>query len=72
MMAPAKVPIILIPPSVGQKSKPIALPIEAPIKPAIMLPIIPNGTSLEMISPANQPRIPPTINVHNQPILYSS
>jgi len=34
IIAPASVPITLIPPSVGPKSRPSALPIDAPMIPA--------------------------------------
>src|SRR5699024_7331057 len=72
IIAPTSVPIILMPPMVGPISKPSALPIEAPMIPAKILPIIPNGISLLIIAPASQPKIPPTIIVHNQPIFITS
>ena len=72
IIAPTSVPMTLMPPIVGPKSKPSALPIDPPMIPAKTLPIIPNGISLLTIKPASQPKIPPTIIVHNQPILITS
>ncbi|SEV99967.1 hypothetical protein SAMN05192557_1143 [Aliicoccus persicus] len=72
IIAPNRPPTMLMPPISGPISKLSALPIDAPIRPAMILPMIPNGTSLPKIAPANQPIIPPTTNVISQPICKNS
>src|SRR5699024_532116 len=60
---PINAGIIKNPPNSGPHSPSSIEPSHAPIIPAKILPIIPPGTSLPNISPANHPIIPPTINV---------
>ena len=60
-IAPINAGIIAYPATVGPISPKIAVPNQEPIIPAIMLPIIPPGTSLPTIKLATQPKIPPTI-----------
>lgn len=59
------------PPNIGPHCPKRLLPIVEPIKPAIIFPIMPNGTSFPRIAPASQPINPPTINMIINPMMYS-
>lgn len=65
-IAPIKAGTMAKPPTIGPQAPRIACPSQAPMKPAIILPMTPPGMSLPMISPANQPIIPPMINDHRK------
>ena len=62
IIAPIKAGIIAYPAMEGPISPKIAVPNQEPTTPAIILPIIPPGTSLPTIMLATQPQSPPTIN----------
>ena len=63
MIDPIIAGIIANPPTTGPKLPKKAEPNQEPIKRAIMLPIIPPGTSLPVINLASHPIIPPTIRL---------
>ena len=65
IIAPIKVGTMKNPPISGPHEPKRFEPNQPPIKPAMMFPITPPGISLPIIIPANQPSIPPTINVHS-------
>lgn len=66
-IAPINAGTIANPPITGPQLPNNDEPIQAPIKPAIMLPIIPPGTSLPTTIPAKAPITPPTIKDQIKP-----
>ncbi len=64
--APIIAGTIANPATIGPQSPNNNPPNHAPTKPAMMLPMIPPGTSRPVKRPANQPMIPPIISAHNK------
>lgn len=72
MIAPIIEGMTAIPPIAGPQLPKSACPSEEPTRPAITLKIMPIDSPLLAIAPAIAPITPPTMIVHNQPIVNLS